>query len=222
MNALARLAAIAALASTNTELTPLTRADLCTTLGDLLATPSGRLEVRASKMRAVAPLAGRDAAELRFKYLGPTEQTSALGSGEVRQQLGLKLRAEDGCNLLYVMWRLAPASSVVVQVKRNPGARTHRECGNRGYHRLRAERSAEVPAVAVGSEHRLKASVSGSRLTVEADGTVAWEGTLDTDAAALQGPVGVRSDNVHAEIDLRAPTTGNRPACGSKLELGDE
>ena len=37
-----------------------------------------------------------------------------------------KLRAEDACNLVYVMWRIEPQSRLVVSVKRNPGQHARR------------------------------------------------------------------------------------------------
>ena len=60
-------------------------------------------------------------AEARFKYLGPTSQEARLGSGESRRQFGLRLRAQDPCNLVYAMWRIEPEPMLVVSVKRNPG-----------------------------------------------------------------------------------------------------
>ena len=41
--------------------------------------------------------------------------------GELRRQFGLKLRAQDACNLVYVMWRIEPASKLVVSIKCRTG-----------------------------------------------------------------------------------------------------
>jgi hypothetical protein len=192
---------------------PLAVDALCVTSG--AAEPHGmaRFAVSAPTFRAVSTSASNTRAELRFTYLGPTATTRALGSGAIRQQLGLKLRAQDPCNLVYAMWRLEPESRLVVQVKRNPGARTSAECGNKGYATVKPLLSAQVPPIAVGSSHVLSAELHGSTLDVKADGILVWKGDLGADALAIDGPVGVRSDNVHFEAELATPTGGARVAC---------
>jgi hypothetical protein len=110
-----------------------TRLDrLCVTEGAAIPT-GGRLLIESPKFRAVSARSTDAAAQLRFDYLGPTAESAALGSGRVRRQIGLKLRAQDGCNLVYVMWRIEPVSELSVQVKRNPGLRAFAECRNGGY-----------------------------------------------------------------------------------------
>ena len=116
--------------------------------------------------------------EVRFKYLGATENESRLGSGEVRRQFGLKLQAQDPCNLTYVMWRIAPESKLVVSVKTNPGQHTSAECGNRGYKNIRPARSSPVPVLQPGAAHTLHADLNGDALRVLADGAVVWTGNL--------------------------------------------
>ncbi|MCA1664388.1 MAG: serine/threonine protein kinase, partial [Myxococcales bacterium] len=118
------------------ELAPVAGDALCVTRGRVAAARA-QLSVDEPKLRAVVPASDGNRAELRFVYRGPTTQTALLGSGALRRQLGLKLRAQDGCNLVYVMWRIEPVPGVVVSVKRNSAARTHAECGNRGYRNLR-------------------------------------------------------------------------------------
>ncbi|MBZ5554066.1 MAG: hypothetical protein LAO21_15225 [Acidobacteriia bacterium] len=75
------------------------------TEGAIDVLPNGDLSVSSPKMRAVVPSAISPIAEVHFKYLGPTAGSSPLGSGEMCRQFGLKLRAQDPCNLLYVMWQ---------------------------------------------------------------------------------------------------------------------
>jgi hypothetical protein len=128
-----------------------------------------------------------------------------LGSGEVREQFGLKLRAADACNLVYAMWRFKPTASLVVSVKSNPGQHTSAECGNAGYSNIEPSSSKRVLAPARDSSHTLRASLSGSALRVFVDGDVVWEGDLGPRALAFDGPVGVRSDNVRAQFQLFAP-----------------
>jgi len=76
------------------------------TRGHVDVLSDGRARVREPKMRAVVDASDGDAAELRFTYLGASDGDARLASGELRRQVGLKLRAADGCNLLYVMWRI--------------------------------------------------------------------------------------------------------------------
>lgn len=175
------------------------------TQGELRADPDGRLTVEGPRMRAVVPGTNASAAELRFTVLGPTRQQIALGSGEQRQQVGLKLRALDGCNLVYVMWRLAPKPGVVVNYKRNPGQHTSADCGNRGYTTVRPARQVRVAAPAPGSSHTLRARLDGRTLRVWADEALAWEGELPEEALALSGPVGLRSDNVRLALNFYGP-----------------
>jgi hypothetical protein len=172
-----------------------------------------RFAVSAPTFRAVSAHLGETHAELRFTYAGPTASTRALGSGAVRQQLGLKLRAQDPCNLLYVMWRLEPEAKLAVQVKRNPGARTSAECKNGGYTTVKPILSAPVPPVTPGSSHVLSAELHSPTLEVKADGVLVWKGDVGADTLAIDGPVGVRSDNVSFEGELWAPIGGARGAC---------
>src|ERR1700722_11927375 len=55
-----------------------------------------------------------NAAELSFIYLGYAPKLVPLTSGEIRRQLGLKLRAQDTCNVVYVMWHIEPTSGIYV------------------------------------------------------------------------------------------------------------
>jgi len=172
------------------------------TRGHIEPDADGRVRVREPKMRAVVDTAGGDEAELRFAYLGPSDGAAPLASGELRRQVGLKLRAENGCNLLYVMWRIEPKPQLVVSVKLNPGQRTHRQCGARGYHNLVARAGTQPAPLAPNVEHRLHARLDGRILRVWADRALAWEGDVGDEALALRGPAGVRSDNVKLELEL--------------------
>lgn len=172
------------------------------TQGALSEAAGGKLAVEASKVRAVVPGLDATAAELRFKYLGPTRVQKALASGESRQQLGLKLRAQDGCNVVYVMWRLGPKAGLHVSVKSNPKNHTSAECGNRGYTRVRARRELPVPKLVPGASHTLYAEWEGPALRIQVDGILAWEGTLPPEAFDFEGPVGLRTDNGRFELEL--------------------
>ncbi|HXZ31807.1 MAG TPA: hypothetical protein VEH30_05970 [Terriglobales bacterium] len=96
------------------------RSDLCVTEGTIENAGNDRMSVDVPKMRAYATRASEQSIGLRFRYAGPTRKESALGSGQMRRQVGLKLRAQDSCNLVYAMWRIDPEPKLVVSLKRNP------------------------------------------------------------------------------------------------------
>jgi len=177
---------------------------ICVTSGGVARAARGRMRVDGPKMRGVAQGSSGDVGELRFLYRGATEQVAPLASGQIRRQVGLKLRAQDGCNLVYVMWRIDPKPGIEVQIKSNPGMRVNSECGNRGYKKMSPRRRAPVPTLAPGSEHSLHAELTGQDLHVWVDGAVVWEGDLGPEARMLSGPVGMRSDNVALELELLA------------------
>ena len=156
---------------------------------------------------------GRQEIEARFVYLGPTAETAPLRSGAVRRQFGLKLRAADGCNLIYAMWRFAPEPALVVSVKSNPGRHTSRACGAAGYRNLTPLRQRPVEAPEFGASHRLAATLDREALRVRIDGKEVWEGDVGREALAVAGPVGIRSDNVRLELELSAAPATGQAAC---------
>lgn len=199
------LAASAAFSSQNQEpqMLRVNRDMLCVTEGAVDQTPTQKLTVNVSKMRAYVNRNTLQTAEMHFKYLGATENESKLGSGEVRCQFGLKLLAENPCNLVYVMWRIAPESKLLVSVKANPGQQTSAECGNRGYKNIKPQHSSPVPMLQPGAAHTLRAELNGDALRVLADGAVVWVGNIGPEARAFNGPVGLRSDNARLDVELR-------------------
>lgn len=161
-----------------------------------------RLKVTTKEMRATLKFPTQQSATVNFTYLGPTREVAHLGSGEVRSQFGIKLRAQDTCNIVYVMWHFAPDQKIAVSVKRNPGERTHAECLDHGYINRKARISAPPQPILPDQPHTLSASMSGSNLTVIADGKIVWEGDLGPVALEFNGPVGLRSDNARVVFDL--------------------
>jgi hypothetical protein len=164
-------------------------------------------------MRAVVAGASGASAEIAFTYHGPSSSVAPLADGELRRQVGLKLRAKDTCNVVYVMWRIEPTNGIFVSVKRNAGMRTHAECGARGYLNVKPSAVRPLPPIRPGEAHVLRADLDGARLRVTADGTPAWEGVLPPEALDIDGPVGVRSDNVTFEFDLRVSSDGATWTC---------
>jgi hypothetical protein len=195
------------------RLTPVPKANLCVTGGAIEEVPGQRLSVNVAKMRAYVNAYTQPLAEVRFTYLGGTRNEAPLASGEMRRQFGLKLRAQDACNLVYAMWRIEPESKLVVSVKSNPGQRTSAQCGNRGYQNIKPRRSTPVPTLNPGDTHTLRAEMNGAELRVFADKSLVWEGSVGADA--FDGPVGVRSDNARLQIDLATgpPIKQQAPGC---------
>jgi hypothetical protein len=194
-------------------------ADLCVTRGAILDRA-----IAEPTVRAFAPNAAGDAAELAFTFKGDAATARALANGSDRRQVGLKLRAQDGCNVVYVMWRLDPKPKLDVSVKRNPGKRTHEECGADGYTKVRPSRkAARVPALVAGGAHTLRAEIVGDELYAWIDGTLAWQGTLPAEARELSGPAGLRTDNLALDaLTLSAAGTGLRPAAVCKRGASTE
>ncbi len=179
-----------------------TLAQLDVTSGVVEEKAKAYLTTSSGAMRAVAPHTVGDAAELRFTYMGRARETTRLANGEVRSQVGLKLRAEDSCNLLYVMWRFDGEQRLAVSVKRNPGRRTHEECGAAGYVNIAPSFTAPMPTLAIGERHVLRASVAEGRLLVMMDELTIWEGELPPAALSLDGPIGLRADNAELDMEL--------------------
>jgi hypothetical protein len=180
------------------ELAAVAADTLCATHGQM---SDGGKRVAAPTFRAVVRGGGdASAASITFTANGQSEKTRALASGQLRRQIGLKLHAENGCNLVYVMWRLDPKPMVEVSVKRNPGKRNNKECGNGGYTKVRPDKKRAVPALEYGRQHVLAAELSSGALVAWIDGRVAWRGELPPDAGELRGPAGLRSDNLDYEL----------------------
>jgi hypothetical protein len=202
------------------------RGQLCVTEGTLEDAPGGGLVVNVPKMRAYVNALTPPSVEAQFTYLGSTGNEARLGSGQLRRQFGLKLRAADACNLVYAMWRIEPESKLVVSVKTNPGQHSSAECGNRGYRNIKPRRSVPVPVLRSGDPHTLRAEMDGAEMKVFADNALVWEGSVGADALAFDGPVGIRSDNARLQIRLwtakpMAAQAGRVPGCRSGPEQSE-
>ena len=191
---------------------------LCITRGALLS--GGK--VNAPTFRAVAAGTSGNDAGLEFEYEGRSAETRALASGGIRRQLGLKLRAADGCNLVYAMWRLDPRPQIEVSTKINPGSRTHAQCGARGYSKLTPSYEARIPALVGGGRHWMFAQIFGDDLYAWIDGQLAWRGSLPQEARYVAGPAGVRSDNVAYRILTTWATPGQTGAGVPKCLMDGE
>ncbi|GMU11531.1 hypothetical protein [Corallococcus caeni] len=200
-------------------LVPVTQRQLHVTEGQLVSlaedAPDGtHFAIEVPRQRAVVPETTGDEAELRFTWLGITDPAIPLASGQQREQVGLKLRARDGCNVIYAMWRIAPSAGIVVNFKRNPDDHESAECGNAGYTTVRPRFMEPLDKLSPGESHVLRARIDADVLTVYADGKRVWEGVLPADALVLEGPAGMRTDNARVRFQLlvpqRAGTTSRR------------
>ena len=192
---------------------------------DTLCVTKGAAKVGATviepTMRAVALGSHGDGAALELVYRGDTVATRELASGAARRQVGLKLRAQNSCNVVYVMWRLDPKPMLEVSIKLNPGKAMHAECGAEGYTKIKPTKSWPVPVLVAGDKHVLRAVINGDDLTAWIDEKVAWRGTLPASARTLTGPAGIRSDNLSFDlVGFSAPeTTDASAAC--KRDAGE-
>lgn len=201
------------------DVAPVASADLCVTKGHVTNNA-----IEEPTMRGYARGFGGDAAALTFTYKGESFETRELAGGQARRQIGLKLRAQDSCNVIYVMWRLDPQPKLDISVKLNPLKTTHEECGADGYTKVRPHKKSFIPAFEYGKTHTLRAEIVGDELYTWIDDQLLWQGTLPDTARAITGPAGVRSDNVKLDlISLSAPHSPQGeaapPAC--KREGGD-
>lgn len=198
------------------ELVPVSRSHLCITRGAIEDAGGSQLEVKVPEMRAVVAYPTKQDAEAKLTYLGPSSKDKPLASGQLRRQFGLKLRAQNGCNLVYAMWRIAPKSELVVSYKSNPGMSTSAECGTHGYHTLQPTLNLAAPHLKKDTNHTLRAEINGNDMQVAIDGKLRWQGHLDREALAFDGPAGVRTDNGRFKFEFfSSPPTGQgeNPPC---------
>ncbi len=194
------------------RLYPIRPATFCTTAGKVTPVGTEALNVDTGGMRGVLAGDSSRSVELAFVFRGESKGAAPLANGELRQQIGVKLRAKDTCNIVYVMWHVAPVPGVAVSVKYNPGLATHVDCADRGYINLKPTSDVAMPEVRLDEPHTLRADLAGDTLRVHADGMEVWSGKLPPQAFAFDGPVGVRSDNGEFDFQLRVPGGGDREA----------
>ena len=195
------------------QLEPIAPSALCVSSGTISSAGARRLHVDAGGMRGVIAHDRSRSAELAFTYRGASTSTAPLADGELRRQIGLKLRAQDTCNVVYVMWHIEPSPGIFVLVKHNAGKSTHSECGDGGYVVLKSDFTATAPLIQRGAPSVLRADIEGTELRVSADGVDVWRGRLPREAFSFDGPVGVRTDNGAFDFELRVP--GGRTSGGS-------
>lgn len=181
------------------EFTPVLRSGFVVTSGALADGADGELAVSQPVTRAVVRDGLPQAARLEFVLHGRSD-----GVG-VYERFGLKLRAKNSCNVLYIMWQFAPVEAVIVKLKSNPGLVTHEECGTAGYLTLARWNQSEstFPTARDGAVHVLQATLAevegrGYTLSVQADTFTSPDVGLDfAELQDINGPCGFRADNVN-------------------------
>ncbi|CUI05473.1 hypothetical protein BN2497_5723 [Janthinobacterium sp. CG23_2] len=171
---------------------------LCVTNGKITTLPNGKLDISTGSSRAFIRRQSPQSAQIDFIYRGKSSKDVPLASGEVRRQIGLKLKALDGCNVAYAMWNV-DTSRITVGVKSNPGIHTS-VCGDGGYISLP---SFAANHIGIGEAHSMRADLVGQELKLYMDrATAPIKITLPKEINAFDGPVGLRTDNGHFEVDF--------------------
>lgn len=153
----------------------------------------------------------RSSAELWFTHLGDSNTIVPLADGTIRKQIGMMARVPNPCNVLYIMWHLAPDNVVEVSFKSNPGQTTSAQCGDAGYTFLTPTTNVTPPPFNDGKQHKLGWAIVGTTLSVYCDGVLSWQGTVPTAAINLVGPVGIRADNCKFNFNLWIPAPDAGP-----------
>lgn len=178
--------------------------EVCPTNGKVQSLKDDELEVDSASSRAVMKTPDDTFGQIRFQYLGPTTEDVPFASGTMRRQVGIKLKAADSCNVIYAMWRIEPESDIIVTTKINPGKSKHSECGVKGYKLVEPIKTVPVSPIEKGQWRSMAASIDGSMLTVQVDGSEVWRGRLDAKALRLDGYSGFRTDNARVKMKFLA------------------
>jgi peptidoglycan/xylan/chitin deacetylase (PgdA/CDA1 family) len=182
--------------------------------GEVTPLANGKLAIFGPTIRASLIRSDLNRLEVSFVYRGPTRASAPLASGELRRQIGLKVRAQNTCNVVYVMWYIEPGAGLHVSLKSNPGLTQHSECHDHGYAGIEPDFVAEVAPIKVGEPRRLAVELVAEELRVFVDGALSWKGKLPPAALALEGPFGLRTDNAELELEL---STGDASTSCSDL-----
>jgi hypothetical protein len=179
--------------------------ELNITDGTIVKVNDTKFSILNNSIRGVYGNQSLNGVEISFVYRGQSSKAQPLKSGEMRLQLGLKLRAENACNLIYVMWHIEPTQGIFVAMKHNAGMDNFRQCADNGYSTIKAtyQQRDLVKPIKVGETHTLRAVIDGKIMHVFADGAEVWTGELPAEALAYVGPVGIRSDNANFDVEFR-------------------
>ncbi len=164
-------------------------------------TASGFLSLDTAKTRAQLKAGLQRHVVLQFRYRGQTPDPEPNRSGKIVEQIGVKLRTLNTCNVLYVMWRITQPEGIAVKLKRNPGLSQHKDCGANGY--IPIAPSSQMPLAVTATDqrtHRLNVMMEDLDgavwISVQVDGHIVWTGEVSQRLLeGIVGPAGFRTDN---------------------------
>lgn len=183
------------------QLVSLDQVKVTTGKSEVHQTTSGFLALNTASTRAQLIAGHQRHVLLQFRYRGQTADPEPNQSGEIVEQIGIKLRTSNTCNLLYVMWRITQPEGIVVKLKRNPGQSHHQECLANGY--ISIAPSLQVPLTVTATDQRthslnvLMEDLDGvAQISVHVDGKLVWTGEVSQHLLeSIDGPAGFRTDN---------------------------
>ncbi len=216
-NARRLLLALVLMASGAQAAEPVAPSEVCVTNGEVAKQDDRNFGIDSPSSRAVVKSSDEDFAAIEFEYLGPTLKEAPLASGRLVRQMGLKLHAQDSCNVIYIMWNVDPEVGIQISTKINPKKSTHAQCGVKGYKLVHQSKPGEIPAIRIGEPRRLEAAMKDSTLTVKVDDKTVWQGDLGAEAVKISGYSGIRTDNVRMRFKwLAAPRAKSDKASRSE------
>ena len=143
--------------------------------------------VETPTSRADIPSHSGENLEIKVRYLGPTDQKEYFANGTYQEQVGIKLRSVNGCNVVYIMRRINPNPSISLSIKSNPGVTT--VCGDKGYTMIK---SILVPAPKIGEEFTLAGSFNQNIVTIKLNNQELFTSEVPI---VTKGDAGIRTDN---------------------------
>jgi hypothetical protein len=153
------------------------------TSGEILA------GIEHPSVRAVLPDTSGEVAELSFTYRGITQELRPLSSGEMRYQLGIKLRAATTHpdDAVYAMWRWFPGGA-------RPWATT--KAAGAYYEPTETYTAVGIGDPMPGQRYTLRAELDNRVLRVKLDGRCVLIAELHPVCLGLRGGLaGLRTDN---------------------------
>jgi hypothetical protein len=179
--------------------------NLCVTEGAVENSSGDRLTVDAPKMRAYVNAWTSQAIEaqvhLSWTHSRRNETRFGRNTPSVRPETPRAERLQPGVRHVAHRARVEESWSPSKEIPTRPEAPSAETAATRTSSlagRLR------YPPCDPGDTHTLGAELDEDELHVFVDNRVVWEGGLGPEAQELQGPVGIRSDNVRLAFDLKA------------------
>ena len=198
------------------------------TSGAVQPAGEGWYSVDTSNLRAWTGQMGTAQGALDFVWNGLPAVTKPLESGDMREQIALRL-GPNQMNEISMAWRMNSGGGIVVQMKYNPGISDPApgQSNVTGYSTIQPSYYKAPAQLAQGQQHQIQYVTSGNQLEIYADGTLSWKGTLPAEAMAImRGELNVRADNWRGNFALatgaaqqssQQPTQQTQPQGGVQL-----